>query len=148
MLPCVRGIIADARSPHSADATRCRIRIAAPVDRAERFARVVPRPRRPTDFPSVGRDELRKDAGGCRGIPAGGRISEDSGVMRSAHPPAGTGRHGHGDWMVTDRCLVEGGDLLIPRLDVAGSTPVARSWITWMINRAGGDHGSTSLTST
>src|SRR5262245_892335 len=63
MLPCVRGIIAGARSPHSADATRCRIRIATPVDRAERFAHVVPRPRRPTDFPSMGRDELRSPIG-------------------------------------------------------------------------------------
>jgi len=80
-----------------------------------------------TDFPSVRRNELRKDAGGCREVPAGGGISEDSRVTRSAHPSAGTGRHEHGDWMVTDRCLIESGDLLIPKLDVAGSTPVARS---------------------
>jgi hypothetical protein len=32
--------------------------------------------------------------------------------------------------MVTDRCLIEGGDLPIPKLDVAGSTPVARSLAT------------------
>src|SRR5215475_9533853 len=36
-------------------------------------------------------------------------------------------QNGHGDWMETDRCLIEGGDLPIPKLDVAGSTPVARS---------------------
>jgi len=45
--------------------------------------------------------DLRKDAGGCRQVPAGGRSSEDSTVTRRAHPSAGTGRHWHGDWMVT-----------------------------------------------
>jgi hypothetical protein len=73
-----------------------------------------PKPRRLTDFPSVGRNELRKDAGGCREVPAGGGVSEDSRVTCRAHPPAGTGRHGHGDWMETDRCVGEGNDLLIP----------------------------------
>src|SRR5262249_55003574 len=109
------------------NATRCRIRIATPVDCAERFARVVAQTARPTDFPSVGRNELRKDAGRCREVPVGGGILEDSRVTRSAHPSAGTGRHEHGNWMVTDRCLIESGDLLIPKLDVAGSTRVARS---------------------
>src|SRR5262245_26380114 len=67
-----------------------------------------------TDFPSVRRNELRKDAGGCREVPAGARISENSGVTRHAHPSAGTGRHGHGDWMETDRCGSVVHDLLIP----------------------------------
>src|SRR5215471_13243535 len=49
-----------------------------------------------TDFPSMGRYELRKDAGGCWEVPAGGRISEDSGVTPRAHPRAGIRRHGHG----------------------------------------------------
>src|SRR5262249_20402328 len=84
------------------------------VHRGEQLARVT-QTRRLTDFPSVGRNELRKDAGGCWEVPAGGRVSEDSGVTRRAHPSAGTGRHGHGDWMVTDRCLIEGVDLLIPK---------------------------------
>jgi hypothetical protein len=48
-------------------------------------------------------------------VPVGGRISEDSGVTRRAHPSAGTGRHGHGDWMVTDRWTASRADLLILR---------------------------------
>ena len=75
----------------------------------------LPRPRRLTDFPSMGRNELRKDAGGYREVPAGGRSSEDSRVTRSAHPSAGSSTHGHGDWMETDRCSVDDGDLLILR---------------------------------
>ena len=73
------------------------------VHRGEQLARVT-QTRRLTDFPSMGRNELRKDAGGCWAVPAGARISEDSGVTRGDHPPAGTGRHGHGDWIETDRC--------------------------------------------
>jgi hypothetical protein len=73
----------------------------------------LPKPGRLTDFPSMGRNELRKDAGGCWEVPAGARISENSGVTRRAHPSAGTGRHGHGDWMETDRSSDEFRDLLI-----------------------------------
>ena len=86
------------------------------VHRGEQLARVT-QTRRLTDFPSVRQNELRKDAGGCRQVPAGGRSSENSKVTRSAHPSVGTGRHGHGDWMETDRCSVENSDLLIPRYE-------------------------------
>jgi hypothetical protein len=37
------------------------------------------------------------------------------GLRVGADPPGGTGRHGHGDWMVTDRWTERITDLLIPR---------------------------------
>jgi hypothetical protein len=47
------------------------------------------------------------------------------GLRVGADPPAGTGRHGHGDWMQTDRRSIEGGDLLIPRLESTAASPLA-----------------------
>src|SRR5262249_35797635 len=73
-----------------------------------------------TDFPSMGRKGRRRLPAGSGGWRSLGRFRAYA--FRS--PSAGTRRHEHGDWMVTDRCLIESGDLLIPKLDVAGSTPV------------------------
>jgi hypothetical protein len=41
----------------------------------------------------------------------------------SAEPLAGTGRHGHGDWMETDRWARGGVDLLILEARRTGGTP-------------------------
>src|SRR5262245_63623150 len=43
--------------------------------------------------------------------------------MRRAHPSAGTGTHGHGDWMETDRCGSVAHDLLISDARSAGGQP-------------------------
>jgi hypothetical protein len=53
------------------------------------------------------------------------------GLRVSADPSADAGRHGHGDWMETDRCVWAGGDLLIPRAGEAcgaGSLATACSY--------------------
>src|SRR5215475_13646885 len=124
MLACVRGIIADARSPHSADATRCRIRIATPVDRTDRFARVVPRPRRPTDFLSVGQknyERTQEVAGRFRRVALSRKIRELRVALIHRQAPAGTGMVT--GWRLTDTQLRQV-TYEFPRLRV-GPPPVA-----------------------
>src|SRR5262245_5932974 len=103
MLPCVRGIIADARSPHSADATRCRIRIATPVDRAERFARVLPDRGDPLIFPQwVGTNYERTQevAGRFRRVAVSRKIRELRFPLTHQQAPAGIGMVT--GWRLTD----------------------------------------------
>ena len=81
----------------SADATRWRLKVATCVHCGERFARVTDDCADSLIFPQWVGTNYERTQGGCRKVPVGGGISEDSRVTRSAHPSAGTGRHGHGD---------------------------------------------------
>src|SRR5262245_32024278 len=111
----------------SADATRWRLKVATCVDCGEQIrSRYRDRADSLIFCQRVGTnyESTQEVAGRFRRVAVSRKIR---GVTGPAHPSAGTGRHGHGDWMVTDRCLIESGDLPIPKLDVAGSTPVARS---------------------
>jgi hypothetical protein len=78
--------------------------------------------RRPTDY-----ERTQEVAGRFRRVLVSRKIE---GLRVNARPSAGTGRHGHGDWIETDR-LLEGSDLLIPRAVRVQATLMASGVCDW-----------------
>jgi hypothetical protein len=69
----------------SADATRWRLKVATCVHCGERIRLAIPRPHRPTDFPSVGRNEAR--SGRNSAAPGRANPKENGGTRVSALSP-------------------------------------------------------------